>query len=104
MRDILCVIPAASNFALNFLDALEIFGRFEKVDVPKNLLLLNAVAEATFKIIKTKFVRNHHFQSLEELNEKLASYVNWFNRKRIYSTLGYLSPVKYKLAHLKITV
>ena len=27
----------------------------------------NAVAEATFKIIKTEFVRNYHFESLEEL-------------------------------------
>jgi transposase InsO family protein len=64
----------------------------------------NAVAEATFKIIKTEFVRNYHFESLGELNQKLASYVNWFNSKRIHSTLGYLSPLEYKLAHLKKTV
>jgi putative transposase len=64
----------------------------------------NAVAEATFKIIKTEFVRNYHFESLDELNQKLASYVHWFNRKRIHSTLGYLSPLEYKLAHLKKTV
>jgi putative transposase len=64
----------------------------------------NAVAEATFKIIKTEFVRNYHFESLHELNQKLTDYVNWFNNKRIHSTLGYLSPVEYKLAHLNITV
>jgi len=64
----------------------------------------NAVAEATFKIIKTEFVRNYHFESLEELNVELTDYVNWFNKKRIHSTLGYLSPSEYKLAHLKKTV
>lgn len=64
----------------------------------------NAVAEATFKIIKTEFVRNYHFESVEELNIKLTDYVNWFNKKRIHSTLGYLSPFEYKLAHLKKTV
>ena len=64
----------------------------------------NAVAEATFKIIKTEFVRNYHFESLEELNVELADYVNWFNKKRIHSTLGYLSPLEYKVAHLKKTV
>jgi putative transposase len=64
----------------------------------------NAVAEATFKIIKTEFVRNYHFESLEELNIELTDYVNWFNKKRIHSTLGYLSPYEYKLAHLKKTV
>ena len=64
----------------------------------------NAVAEATFKIIKTEFVRNYHFESLEELNVELTEYVNWFNKKRIHSTLGYLSPSEYKLTHLKKTV
>ncbi len=64
----------------------------------------NAVAEATFKIIKTEFVRNYHFENLEELNLKLTDYVNWFNKKRIHSTLGYLSPLEYKIAHLKKTV
>jgi len=64
----------------------------------------NAVAEATFKIIKTEFVRNYHFESLQELNSKLTNYVNWFNKKRIHSTLGYLTPYEYKVAHLKKTV
>lgn len=64
----------------------------------------NAVAEATFKIIKTEFVRNYHFENLEELNVELTNYVNWFNKKRIHSTLGYLSPFEYKVAHLKKTV
>ena len=64
----------------------------------------NAVAEAPFKTIKTEFVRNYHFESLEKLNMELADYVNWFNKKRIHSTLGYLSPFEYKVAHLKKTV
>jgi len=64
----------------------------------------NAVAEATFKIIKTEFVRNYHFESLQELNSKLTDYVNWFNKKRIHSTLGYLTPFEYKVEHLKKTV
>lgn len=32
----------------------------------------NAVAEATFKIIKTKFVKNEKFDTLDELKCKLA--------------------------------
>jgi hypothetical protein len=65
----------------------------------------NAIAEATFKFIKTEFIRIYHFESLNELSgQKLASYVNWFNSKRIHSTLGCLSPLEYKLAHLKKTV
>ncbi|WP_183863634.1 IS3 family transposase, partial [Pectinatus brassicae] len=39
----------------------------------------NAVAEATYKIIKTEFVKNKTFLSLKELKVELADYVNWFN-------------------------
>lgn len=37
----------------------------------------NAVAEATFKIIKTEFVRGQIFASLNDLKYQLADYVNW---------------------------
>ncbi len=64
----------------------------------------NAVAEATFKIIKTEFVKGQHFNSLEELTRELHDYVHWFNYIRIHGTLGYVSPIDYKLEHLKKVV
>jgi len=39
------------------------------------------VAEATFKVIKTEFVWNETFHTLEELNIKLWDYVNWYNHR-----------------------
>lgn len=48
----------------------------------------NVVAEATFKIFKTEFAKNYHFESLEHLEFMLTDYVNWFNSIRIHSTLG----------------
>ena len=56
----------------------------------------NAVAEATFKIIKTEFVFNRRFSSLEELELELFDYVNWYNNIRIHGSLGYLTPIQYK--------
>lgn len=56
----------------------------------------NAVAEATFKIIKTEFVYPREFESLAQLKQEWFLYVWWFNHKRIHSTLGYLSPIEYK--------
>jgi len=64
----------------------------------------NAVAEATYKIIKTEFVNKHHFESLDELQYHLADYVNWFNKHRIHSSLGYLTPVQYRDNHSKNTL
>ena len=56
----------------------------------------NAVAEATFKIIKTEFAFNKTFNSFEELEYLLFDYVNWFNNKRIHGALGYMTPTQYK--------
>ena len=64
----------------------------------------NAVAEATFKIIKTEFVRNQQFDSLEELQYELADYVNWFNNYRIHSSLGYATPSAFRRNALKKVV
>ena len=64
----------------------------------------NAVAEATFKVFKTEFIRGRQFDSLEDLQRELADYVHWYNHIRIHGTLGYMSPVQYKLGHLKKAV
>ena len=64
----------------------------------------NAVAEATFKIIKTEFVWNETFADLSELKRKLWDYVHWYNHHRIHSTLGYETPVQYRENNLKKVV
>lgn len=64
----------------------------------------NAVAEATFKLIKAEFVKKRRFESLAQLKLELGKYVKWFNETRIHSTLGYLSPVAYKKQALKKSV
>ncbi len=61
----------------------------------------NAVAEATFKIIKTEFVWNETFADRKELKLKLWYYVNWYNHHRIHSSLGYQTPVQYRKNNLK---
>lgn len=57
----------------------------------------NAVAEAAFKIIKTEFVYQHRFESLDDLQKLLFDYVNWYNNIRIHGSLDYLTPVGYRM-------
>lgn len=76
-------------------ELLEAFG-IERSLSAKGTPYDNAVAEATFKIIKTEFVRKQTFENLTELKQELSTYVYWFNHKRIHSTLGYMSPVEYQ--------
>jgi putative transposase len=56
----------------------------------------NAVAEATFKTIKTEFVSGKVFDSQQELDLELFDYVNWFNNIRIHGSLNYLTPKEFK--------
>ena len=55
----------------------------------------NAVAEATYKIVKTEFAFNRIFTSQQELSLELFDYVNWYNTKRIHGSLGYVTPCEY---------
>ena len=56
----------------------------------------NAVAEATYKVIKTEFAYNRIFNNFEELERDLFDYVNWYNNIRIHGSLNYLTPAAYK--------
>ena len=57
----------------------------------------NAVAEATFKLIKFEFVYRRFFESPDQLAIELADFVHWFNTIRIHGALDYLSPVEFKM-------
>ena len=56
----------------------------------------NAVAEATFKAMKTEFINQFHFLSLNHLNIELFDYVNWYNNIRPHGALNDLTPKEYK--------
>src|SRR5690625_220518 len=79
--------------------ALETFG-IERSLSEKGSPYDNAVAEATFKSIKTEFVYGRVFSCQQELDLELFDYVNWFNNIRIHGSLNYQSPVEYKRTNL----
>jgi len=57
----------------------------------------NAVSEATNKILKTEFIYQKNFESLDQLKLELAEYIYWYNNLRIHGSIGYMSPVEYRL-------
>ena len=63
----------------------------------------NAVAESTFKIIKSEFLHRQTFGSLEHLQTELDDFVRWYNQDRPHSTLGYLSPAEYRARYSIMT-
>ncbi len=64
----------------------------------------NAVAEATYKIMKTEFINQMDFHSSHHLELELYDYINWFNKHRSHGTLGYLTPIQYRKEALKKAV
>ncbi|MGN0261330.1 MAG: IS3 family transposase [Eggerthellaceae bacterium] len=62
----------------------------------------NSVDESTNKILKAEFVYRESFPTLRDLQARLGDYVHWYNHFRLHSTLGYMSPVEFRLAGLTL--
>lgn len=52
----------------------------------------NAVAEATFKSMKTEFIYPRNFENMIQLENQLNAYVWWYNNERLHSSLNYKAP------------
>jgi transposase InsO family protein len=56
-----------------------------------------AVVESFFKTLKQELQNDARFVSREEARIQLFEYIEvFYNRKRLHSTLGYLSPAQYE--------
>ncbi|WP_096200291.1 IS3 family transposase [Bacillus sp. FJAT-45350] len=89
-----------SEFKNKLIDeALKTFG-IERSLSNKGTPYDNAVAEATFKVIKTEFVNGRVFSNQPELDLELFDYVHWYNHVRIHGSLDYVTPIEFKSVHL----
>lgn len=62
----------------------------------------NAFAETFFKTIKSELIYRQEFESEKDLRHAIFEYIEtWYNRKRLHSSLGYLSPVEYEKINQK---
>ena len=57
----------------------------------------NAVAESFFKTIKYECLNRYTFKNYLELYSCTSEYIEWYNYKRLHSSLGYLTPVEMEL-------
>ena len=59
----------------------------------------NSPVESFFATLKRELIYRKKYATIEEIRTDIFRYIELFyNRKRLHSSLGYLSPVQYRLA------
>ena len=57
----------------------------------------NAAMESFFKTLKVELVYHEEYATRAEAMASIFEYVEcWYNRRRLHSSLGYLSPEQYE--------
>lgn len=77
----------------------EVRGKINLLDITQSMSRKgncydNAYAESFFATLKNEMEFNH-FADVDEARKEIFKYVDWYNSKRMHSSLGYLSPVEY---------
>ena len=63
----------------------------------------NAVAESFFATLKKELVRNRAFDTRDDARAEVFEYIEvFYNRQRLHSSLGYLTPVEYEQQTLTV--
>lgn len=61
----------------------------------------NSVMENFFGILKQEIYYGHIFNSFEELEQTIMTWIHYYNTKRIKKKLNWLSPIQYRLTYSK---
>jgi transposase InsO family protein len=79
-----------------FRELLELFGIVQSMSSTGNCYD-NAITESFFHTLKTELIYWQRFQTREEAKRSIFEYIEiFYNRKRLHSSLGYLSPVEFE--------
>ena len=56
----------------------------------------NACSETVFGSLKVERLHGRRFQTIREAKDETISWLLWYNRTRIHSTLNYASPMQFE--------
>jgi transposase InsO family protein len=56
----------------------------------------NACSETLFSSLKVERLYGQRFQTIREAKDEVIAWLLWYNRTRMHSTLGYVSPMRFE--------
>lgn len=56
----------------------------------------NAVVESFFATLKTELINDAKWRSRADAIRGLGHYIDWYNQRRLHSTLNYMSPAAFE--------
>lgn len=56
----------------------------------------NAMAESIWSSLKRELVYEMHFTTREEARRVVFEWILWYNRERLHSSIGYMSPMEFE--------
>jgi putative transposase len=63
----------------------------------------NAVAESWFASLKVELVHRAHYRTRAEARTAIFAWIAWYNRFRLHSANGYLSPIEWEHQHATVS-
>ena len=63
----------------------------------------NAVAESWFASLKVELVHRQHYRTRAQARTAIFAWIAWYNRFRLHSARGYLSPIEWEQRHATIS-
>ncbi len=63
----------------------------------------NAYVESFFHSLKEELIYRHTFTTRKEAKQAIFEYIEtWYNKRRLHSSIGYMSPIDYEKLYEKI--